>query len=41
MWLFLLTLAMVFAATIIAYVVVRLEIVSENDWRPEGVPGLP
>lgn len=41
MWLFLLTLAMVFATTIIAYVVVRLQLVSENDWKPEGAPGLP
>jgi cytochrome c oxidase subunit 3 len=41
MGLFLLSLGMVFAATIIAYVVVRLQLVAENDWKPEGAPGLP
>ena len=41
MALFLLSLGMVFAATIIAYVVVRLQLVAENDWKPEGTPGLP
>ncbi len=40
-WLFLLTLAMVFATTIVGYVVVRLQLISANDWKPEGAPGLP
>lgn len=40
-WLFLITLAMVFATTIVGYVVVRLQLVSANEWKPEGAPGLP
>lgn len=41
MLLFILSLGMVFAATIVAYVVVRLQLVAENDWRPDDAPGLP
>lgn len=40
-WLFLLSLGMLFGATIFAYIVVRLQLVSENDWRPADAPGLP
>jgi heme/copper-type cytochrome/quinol oxidase subunit 3 len=40
MVLFLLSLGMVFGATIIAYVVVRLQLVAANDWKPEGSPSL-
>ena len=41
MWLFLLSLAMVFGASIVAYVIVRMQLVSEDDWRPDNAPGLP
>ena len=41
MWLFLGSLGMVFGATIFAYIVVRLQLVSEADWFPEDAPGLP
>ena len=40
MWIFLVSLGMVFAAVVVAYVVVRLQLVSEDDWKPEGAPGL-
>ena len=41
MVLFLLSLGMVFGATIIAYVVVRQQLMAENDWKPDDSPGLP
>lgn len=41
MWLFIVSLAMVFATVAIAYVVVRLQLVSEGDWRPPDSPGVP
>ena len=41
MWLFIVSLAMVFATVAIAYVVVRLQLGSEGDWRPPDSPGVP
>lgn len=41
MWLFLLVIAMVFVATMLAYLVVRLGTGDESGWRPDGSPGLP
>jgi len=41
MLLFLLSLGMVFGATIIAYVVVRLQLVAENNWKPDDSPDFP
>lgn len=40
MWIFLVSLGMVFAAVVVAYIVVRLQLVSEDDWKPEDTPGL-
>ena len=41
MWIFLLTLAMVFLTTIIGYVVVRNQLVSDGSWKPAGAESLP
>lgn len=41
MWLFIVVIAMVFVATMLAYLVVRLGTGDESGWRPEGSPGLP
>lgn len=41
MWLFLVVVGMVFAATMLAYLVVRIGTGDESGWRPEGSPGLP
>ena len=41
MVLFLISLAMVFATVVIAYVVVGMQLAREGDWRPPGAPGLP
>jgi|Wag4MinimDraft_6_1082665.scaffolds.fasta_scaffold02202_3 cytochrome c oxidase subunit 3 len=41
MWLFIIVIAMVFVATMLAYLVVRLGTGDESGWRPEGSPGLP
>lgn len=38
MWLFLASLSMLFAASIIGYLVIRLK---QPDWPPEGMPNLP
>ena len=40
MWLFLLTVGMVFLTVILAYVIVRLQLIESGDWRPDGAPGL-
>lgn len=39
MWLFVVVVAMVFAASILGYAVVRLD--AGGPWRPRGAPGLP
>ena len=41
MVLFLISLGMVFATVVIAYVVVGMQLAKEGDWRPPGSPGLP
>ena len=41
MVLFLISLAMVFATVVIAYVVVGVQLGQVGDWRPSGAPGLP
>ena len=41
MVLFLISLAMVFATVVIAYIVVGLQLGQEGDWQPAGAPGLP
>ena len=40
MWLFLLTVGMVFLTMILAYVIVRMQLIERGDWKPEGTPGL-
>ena len=40
MWIFLLTVGMLFLTMILAYVIVRLQLIESGDWRPEGAPGL-
>ena len=41
MALFILSLAMVFATVVLAYIVVRMQLAQEGGWRPAGAPGLP
>jgi cytochrome c oxidase subunit 3 len=41
MWVFIVVVAMVFAACILGYLVVRLEPDIEGEWVPAGAPGLP
>jgi len=41
MWLFLLTLAVVFVATIIGYLAVRISPINVGTWPPESMPPLP
>ncbi|MFO0828061.1 MAG: cytochrome c oxidase subunit 3 [Phycisphaerales bacterium] len=41
MWLFLLTLAIIFASTILAFVVVRIGPTNQGRWPPVGAPPLP
>lgn len=41
MWLFLVTLAVIFVSTILAYVIVRLSPVNADRWVPAGAGGLP
>jgi cytochrome c oxidase subunit 3 len=41
MALFLITLAVIFAATLLAYVIVRLSPVNADSWRPAGAGSLP
>ena len=41
MVLFLISLAMLFATVVLAYVVVGLQLAQADDWRPAGAPGLP
>ena len=41
MALFLVSLAMVFATVVLAYIVVGLQLAQEGEWRPAGAPGLP
>ncbi len=41
MWLFLVVIVMVFAATMLAYLVVRIGTGDAEGWRPDGSPGLP
>lgn len=41
MWVFIAVVAMVFLATILGYVVVRVDRPPGSDWMPPGTPGLP
>jgi len=41
MWLFVLVVALLFAAAMLGYAVVRVSPPEGREWRPEGTPGLP
>jgi len=41
MWLFVLVVALLFAAALLGYAVVRVSPPVGREWRPEGTPGLP
>jgi hypothetical protein len=41
MWVFIAVVAMIFLATILGYVVVRVDRPPGSDWMPPGTPGLP
>ena len=40
MWIFIVTVGMVFLSTILAYVIVRLQLLERGEWRPDDAPGL-
>lgn len=41
MWIFLISLAMVFLTTVIAYLIIRSQLISSGEWKLEDPPGLP
>jgi len=41
MWIFLISLGMVFLTTVIAYLIIRSQLISTGEWEPEDPVGLP